>query len=86
MSAAPLPKAEAPTTVAVSLGDRSYPILVGRGVIDEAGRRIAATGARAAAVITDDRVGALHADRLRASLDAHGLRTTVATVPPGEES
>jgi 3-dehydroquinate synthase/shikimate kinase/3-dehydroquinate synthase len=70
----------------VSLGERSYPILVGRGLVDEAGRRIAATGARAAAVITDAHVGSLHAGRLRASLEGQGLRTTVATVPPGEAS
>ena len=71
-------------TVPVPLGDRAYDILVGRGLIATVGSRIAALGARAAAIVTDSHVGPLYADALAKSLDAQGLRTSVVTLPPGE--
>ncbi|KFG66767.1 3-dehydroquinate synthase [Microvirga sp. BSC39] len=71
-------------TVPVPLGDRAYDILVGRGLIESAGARIAALGARAAAIVTDDHVGPLYAAALAASLEAQGLRVSVTTLPPGE--
>ncbi|MBF9232791.1 3-dehydroquinate synthase [Microvirga alba] len=72
------------TTVPVPLGDRAYEIYVGRGLLQEAGQRIAALGARAAAIVTDEHVGPLYADILARSLQQHGLRTSVVTVPAGE--
>jgi 3-dehydroquinate synthase len=71
-------------TVPVPLGDRAYEILVGRGLIESAGARIAALGARAAAIVTDEHVGPLYAHALMASLEAQGLRVSVITLPPGE--
>jgi 3-dehydroquinate synthase len=72
--------------VPVALGDRSYDILVGRGLLGEAGARIAALGARAAAIVTDGNVGPLYAEALAAALSDHGLRTSVIDVPAGEGS
>jgi len=71
-------------TVPVPLGDRAYDILVGRGLIGTAGARIAALGARAAAIVTDEHVGPLYAGPLAAALEAQGLRSSVLTLPPGE--
>jgi 3-dehydroquinate synthase len=71
-------------TVPVPLGDRAYDILVGRGLIGSAGSRIAALGARAAAIVTDAHVGPLYADTLAGALQAEGLRVSVITLPPGE--
>ncbi|MBB3017093.1 3-dehydroquinate synthase [Microvirga lupini] len=71
-------------TVPVPLGERAYDILVGRGLIDTAGARIAALGARAAAIVTDEHVGPLYAAALTASLEAQGLRVSMITLPPGE--
>ncbi|MFC1460626.1 3-dehydroquinate synthase [Microvirga arabica] len=71
-------------TVPVPLGDRAYEILVGRGLIESAGARIAALGARAAAIVTDEHVEPLYAATLAASLEAQGLRVSVTTLPPGE--
>lgn len=71
-------------TVPVPLGDRAYDIHVGRGLLGEAGRRIAALGARAAAIVTDGHVGPLYAETLATSLEQHGLRTDTVTLPPGE--
>jgi 3-dehydroquinate synthase/shikimate kinase/3-dehydroquinate synthase len=65
---------------------RAYSILIGRGLLYEAGARIAALGARAAVIVTDANVAALYADRLRAGLEAAGLRSGLVTVAPGEAS
>ncbi|UVF20094.1 3-dehydroquinate synthase [Microvirga terrae] len=71
-------------TVPVPLGDRAYDILVGRGVVETAGSRIASLGARAAAIVTDEHVGPLYAAPLAGALEAQGLRASVITLPPGE--
>jgi 3-dehydroquinate synthase len=71
-------------TVPVPLGDRAYDILVGRGLLGTAGSRIAALGARAAAIVTDEHVGPLYAQALAGSLQAESLRTSIITLPPGE--
>jgi 3-dehydroquinate synthase len=86
VTAAPLPRAGAATTVPVELGDRSYEILVGRGLLAEAGARIAETGAKAAAIVTDAHVGPLYAEALKHSLEARGLRSAIIAVPAGESS
>ncbi|GEP10809.1 3-dehydroquinate synthase [Methylobacterium gnaphalii] len=65
---------------------RDYDILIGRGLLDEAGRRIAALGGKAAAIVTDDTVGGLYAKRVQASLEAAGLRSGIVSVAPGEAS
>ncbi len=74
------------TTVPVALGERAYDIIVGRGLVESAAARIAALGAKAAAIVTDGHVGPLYAEKLSASIAAEGLRTQVLTVPAGETS
>jgi 3-dehydroquinate synthase len=75
-----------PVQVHVPLGERAYDILVGRGLLAGAGQRIAALGARAAAVVTDDTVAALYAGPLDAALRGAGLRVSLVSVAPGEGS
>ena len=72
--------------VHVALAERSYEIVIGRGLIDEAGEHLAPLGARAAAIVSDTHVAKLHAARLATSLEAAGLRVTRITVDPGEAS
>jgi 3-dehydroquinate synthase len=72
------------TTVPVPLDGRAYDIFVGRGLLAEAGRRIAALGARAAAIVTDGHVGPLYVGTLAASLQENGLRSSAIALPPGE--
>ncbi|HEX8416154.1 MAG TPA: 3-dehydroquinate synthase [Methylobacterium sp.] len=67
-------------------GARDYDILIGRGLLDAAGARVAAIGAKTAVIVTDETVAALYAERLRASLEAAGLRSSIVAVPPGEAS
>ncbi|MGI3899496.1 MAG: 3-dehydroquinate synthase [Janthinobacterium lividum] len=79
--------ASEPTRIAVGLGDRSYDILIGPGLVGGAGSRIAALAPGAACVIvTDTHVAGLHLPALEASLDAAGLRRTAVVVAPGEGS
>jgi 3-dehydroquinate synthase/shikimate kinase/3-dehydroquinate synthase len=76
-----------PLTVHVPLDrGRDYDILIGRGLLAQAGVRAAALGAKAAAIVTDENVAPLYADQIRASLEAAGLRTGLVVVPPGEAS
>jgi shikimate kinase/3-dehydroquinate synthase len=71
--------------VEVPLGARAYSILIGPGVLDEAGAEIARIAPRVnCAVVTDAQVAPLYLDRLAASLDRAGLRSTSIVCPPGE--
>lgn len=72
-------------TVPVALGDRSYEVRIGQGLIGTAGAAIApfAPSGRVA-IVTDATVDALHGNRLRAALSAAGLTATTVVVPPGE--
>ncbi|MGF1660434.1 MAG: 3-dehydroquinate synthase [Rubrimonas sp.] len=71
--------------VPVALGDRAYDILIGPGLLAEAGARIApfARG-RKLAIVTDETVAALHLDALRAGLAAEGFEAPALALPPGE--
>lgn len=76
-----------PVCVPVQLGSRSYSILIGPGLIETAGARIAelAPGA-ACALVTDANLARLHLPRLKESLARAGLRHSVIAVGPGEGS
>src|SRR5271165_388893 len=71
--------------VEVALGARAYSILIGPGLIDEAGAEIAkiAPGAKCA-IVTDANVSPLYLTRLTASLEGAGLRSSAIVCPPGE--
>jgi 3-dehydroquinate synthase len=75
-----------PIIVPVALGARAYDIVVGRGVLGEAGRRMARLRARACCIVSDETVAGLYAERVAGSLEAEGLRTSLVAVPPGEAS
>src|SRR5271165_189856 len=71
--------------VEVPLGPRAYFILIGPGVIDEAGAEIMriAPGAKCA-IVTDANVAPLYLGRLTASLEKAGLRASAIVCLPGE--
>ena len=74
-------------TVSVDLGDRSYDILIGDGLLARAGDRIAALFPNARAVIvTDENVEAAHGAALAASLNAAQIDHSSIVVTPGEKS
>jgi len=73
--------------VRVELGERSYDVLIGPGLLAEAGARIASVIAgRNLAVVTDTNVAALHLQPLLASLQNAGFRAKEIVVPAGESS
>jgi 3-dehydroquinate synthetase len=80
------PWPEAAAVIPVSLGERSYEILVGRGLLQGASARIASLQARAAAIVSDDNVAPLYAESLAASLRAQGVQATTIAVAAGEAS
>ncbi len=72
-------------TVHVSLGERAYDIHVGPGLIAEAGRLVAPLLNRPRlAILTDERVAALHLPALQAGLAAAGVATSALALPAGE--
>lgn len=77
----------APARVHVSLGARSYDILIGPGLLAQAGAEIASRlpGVRAA-IVTDTNVAANHLATLQGSLAAAGVESAAITVAPGERS
>lgn len=88
MSAAPCAAAPcAVDTVEVELGDRSYAIRVGSGLIDCAGDQLAdMLSGRKAVVIADETVAALHLPGLCRSLAEVASAVHTLTVPAGESA
>lgn len=82
-----MPSPDRHVTIEVALGARSYPILIGPGLIETAGARLAALAPGAAcAIVTDRNVATRHLARLSASLDAAGIRHAAIEIEPGEGS
>ena len=78
---------DTPEVVTVGLGDRSYPILIGKGLIGRAGTEIAARlpGVRAA-IVTDGNVAAAWLPTLTDSLAGAGIESVAIMLPPGEKT
>ena len=62
----------------VELGDRSYPILVGAGVLADCEALAALAAGRGVAVVTDSNVAALHGRRVADALRRERLTTETA--------
>jgi 3-dehydroquinate synthase len=72
--------------IVVGLGDRSYPIVLGHGVLAETGvwlKEVAPPGR--CALVTNPTVGALYADTVIRSAAAAGFEPVRIDVPDGEE-
>jgi len=77
----------APIRVPVALGPRSYDVVVGSGLLADAGALLRPLLARPrAVVITDAEVATHHLPSLRQGLDAAGFRLDEVEVPTGEGS
>ena len=71
--------------ITVPLGDRTYPIHIGSGMLDCLGAHVLeALGDISVAVVTDDNVAPLYLARAVKSLEAAGLRVCTITLPHGE--
>jgi len=71
-------------TLTVALGERSYPIHVGEGILKRCGELLPALPSRRAVVVTNPVVAPLHLDVLQAALAAAGISHEVIVVPDGE--
>ena len=71
----------------VALGERSYDILVGSGLIAEAGRHMTPVlRQKRVLVVTDATVAELHLAALERSLDEAGIAYEAIVLPPGEQT
>lgn len=74
-------------SIAVDLGERSYPIEIGPGLIEQAGETIKRLHPQSRVVIvTDKTVNGFHGETLRAGFDRAGVEHTTIEVAPGEKS
>jgi shikimate kinase/3-dehydroquinate synthase len=87
MTETAIPADSPPRHVGVNLGDRSYEVLIGPGLVDAAGTLIAERfGAARCGIVTDENVAARHLPRLEASLTAVGKHAGSVVLKPGEST
>ena len=75
----------APSRLSVALGDRSYDIVIGSGLIEDAQSWTGLPRSSTAVVVTNDVVGPLYALRLCGALASSHAQVHVVTLPDGEE-
>lgn len=74
-------------SVPVGLGARAYDVVIGEGLLAQAGARIAPFTKRGRlAVVSDETVWGLHGPALTAALEGAGLKVFPVIVPPGEQT
>jgi len=71
-------------TLNVALGDRSYPIRIGAGLLSQNRLLAEALPTPRAAIVTNTVVGPLYLEKLAAPLRAAGVRLTEIVLPDGE--
>jgi len=70
--------------VAIDLGERSYDIVIGAGLLDRLDAFDGLPSAADAVIVTNETVGPLYASRLRVTLEARHQRVRTITLPDGE--
>jgi 3-dehydroquinate synthase len=71
-------------TLDVSLGERSYPIRIGRDLFDDAEGILPFLKRPRAVVVTNETIAPLYLDRLLAALEARGVAVSSVVLPDGE--
>ena len=72
-------------TVPVNLGNRSYDITIGNGLLPHAGELLTANLPRkVVAIVTDSNVAKAHLNTLHATLDESGIKHSTIIMQPGE--
>ena len=71
-------------TLTVDLGDRSYPIHIGSGLLDQAGLIVPHLAQKRVVVVTNTTVAPLYLERLTATLAAAGVAAMPVVLPDGE--
>ena len=78
------PENYAMRTLNVALGERAYPIHIGRGLLDHAELILPQIRTRRVAIVTNDVVGPLYLARLRTALESAGVQVAAVSLPDGE--
>ncbi len=74
-----------PSALRVDLGDRSYDIEIGSGLLAKAGKQVASLlQTPRAVIVTDSNVAPLYLDRLRKTLEAENVACEAVTLAAGE--
>ncbi|MEW6677506.1 MAG: 3-dehydroquinate synthase [Pseudomonadota bacterium] len=71
-------------TLTVDLGDRSYPIHIGPGLLDRADLVLPHLGQKRAVIVTNTTVGPLYLERFSATLRNAGVQVDSVVLPDGE--
>ena len=71
-------------TLNVALGDRSYPIHIGRGLLTDPSLVLPFLRTPRALIVTNDVVAPLYLDGLQGALRGHGVRVDAVVLPDGE--
>ncbi len=72
------------TALRVELGERAYPIHIGPGLMDDAALYAPHVGGRQVAVVTNETVASLYAQRVESALARAGARAIRVVLPDGE--
>ena len=73
--------------IEVGLAERAYPVLIGPGLLPQAGELLRPLLKRArTAVVTDETVAAAHGRTLLGALERAGIEAQLIALPPGEET
>jgi shikimate kinase / 3-dehydroquinate synthase len=70
----------------VALGERSYPILIGSGLLAGSQALAELAEGRMVAIVTDDHVGPIYGDALRRTLTPHAAALVDIVLPAGESN
>jgi 3-dehydroquinate synthase len=73
-----------PHRLTIALGERSYPIVIGAGLFDQASTYAALPGAQTALIVTNTTVGPLYAERLAQALRGKYAVVHSVVLPDGE--
>jgi 3-dehydroquinate synthase len=73
-------------TIDVALGERSYPIRIGDGMLDRAEHLLPAIATKRAAIVSDSQVAPLYLERVARILRDAGIAVIDIVVPAGEAS
>ena len=89
MASTPLPPASTPSsgtsTVAIDLGDRSYDILIGEGLLQDPATFAGLPKSSKALIVTNTTVGPLYTAALRAAIAPHHKAVLDVELPDGEQ-
>jgi shikimate kinase/3-dehydroquinate synthase len=72
-------------TLTVGLAERSYPIHIGHGLLGRADLLLPYLPHKRVAVISNTTVAPLYLDKLRSTLDSHGISVIPVILPDGEQ-